>query len=48
MRKVLGSGAEATVYFDESSNSNVVDKERSKKSYRHEDIDAVHNIWIEE
>ncbi len=36
MRKVLGSGAEATVYRD----GNVVDKERSKKNYRIEDIDA--------
>jgi len=34
-RKVLGSGAEATVYLDD----NIVDKERSKKNYRHEDID---------
>ena len=34
-RKILGSGAEATVYLDD----NIVDKERSKKGYRHEDID---------
>jgi len=36
MRKLLGSGAEATVYLDDGK----VDKERSKKSYRHEDIDS--------
>jgi Kae1-associated kinase Bud32 len=43
MRKVLGSGAEATAYLDVDSKTkmNVVDKERSKKNYRHEDIDAV-------
>ncbi|MGV8172409.1 MAG: KEOPS complex kinase/ATPase Bud32 [Candidatus Woesearchaeota archaeon] len=37
MRKVLGSGAEATIYLDDGK----VDKERSKKNYRHEDIDSV-------
>jgi Kae1-associated kinase Bud32 len=37
MRKVLGSGAEATIYLD----GKIVDKERSRKSYRHEDIDTV-------
>jgi len=37
MRKILGSGAEATIYLDGAS----VDKERSKKSYRHEDIDSM-------
>lgn len=37
MRKMLGSGAEATVYLSDDA----VDKERSRKSYRHEDIDAV-------
>jgi Kae1-associated kinase Bud32 len=36
MRKVLSAGAEATVYLD----GNIVDKERSKKNYRHEDIDS--------
>jgi Kae1-associated kinase Bud32 len=41
MRKVLGSGAEATIYIDDSSNRRVVDKERSRKNYRHEDIDSV-------
>jgi Kae1-associated kinase Bud32 len=41
MRKVLGSGAEATVYLDDNSGKDVVDKERSKKNYRHEDIDVV-------
>jgi len=40
MRKVLGSGAEATIYLNESSSEKTVDKERSKKNYRHEDIDA--------
>jgi len=42
MRKVLGAGAEATVYLNDSSNdkSKTVDKERSKKNYRHEDIDS--------
>jgi Kae1-associated kinase Bud32 len=42
MRKILGSGAEATAYLDVDSRSkkNIVDKERSKKNYRHEDIDA--------
>jgi Kae1-associated kinase Bud32 len=42
MRKVLGAGAEATVYLDDSSNGTgkTVDKERSKKNYRHEDIDS--------
>jgi len=37
MRQVLGTGAEATVYLD----NNAVDKERSKKNYRNEDIDTV-------
>jgi Kae1-associated kinase Bud32 len=37
MRKVLGAGAEATIYLDGKS----VDKERSRKNYRHEDIDSV-------
>jgi Kae1-associated kinase Bud32 len=37
MRQVLGSGAEATVYLD----NNIVSKERSKKNYRHNDIDLV-------
>jgi len=45
MRKVLGAGAEATVYLDDNINKSYsrksVDKERSRKSYRHEDIDAV-------
>lgn len=41
MRKVLGAGAEATVYLDGSSGKDVIDKERSKKNYRHEDIDSV-------
>jgi Kae1-associated kinase Bud32 len=41
MRKVLGAGAEATIYLDGSSGKNIVDKERSRKSYRHEDIDSV-------
>jgi Kae1-associated kinase Bud32 len=46
MRKVLGSGAEATVYLDDDMDnsgkfSRIVDKERSKKNYRHEDIDAL-------
>lgn len=35
MREILGSGAEATVYLDDS----IVNKERSKKNYRHEVID---------
>ncbi len=38
MRKILGSGAEATIYLN--TNNNVVDKERSKKEYRHEVIDS--------
>ncbi len=37
MRKILGAGAEATVYLDDNS----VYKERSVKNYRHEDIDSV-------
>jgi Kae1-associated kinase Bud32 len=37
MRKVLGAGAEATIYLD----GKIVDKERSKKNYRHEDIDSM-------
>jgi len=41
MRKILGAGAEATVYLDDSSGRSLVDKERSRKSYRHEDIDSV-------
>jgi N6-L-threonylcarbamoyladenine synthase/protein kinase Bud32 len=44
MRKVLGTGAEATVYLNEaldSTGGKTVDKERSKKSYRHEEIDAM-------
>jgi len=42
MRKVLGSGAEAIVYLDDSSDDTgkSVDKERVKKNYRHEDIDS--------
>jgi len=41
MRKVLGSGAEATVYLDDDSSGShkIVDKERLKKNYRHPDID---------
>jgi TP53 regulating kinase and related kinases len=35
-RKILGSGAEATVYLE----GKTVNKERSRKSYRHEDIDS--------
>lgn len=35
MRKILGSGAEATVYLDDTT----VIKERSKKNYRHVVID---------
>ena len=35
-RKILGKGAEATVYL----NGKTVDKQRLKKSYRHEDIDS--------
>jgi len=44
MRKILGFGAEATVYIDDNSNGKsgiVVDKERLKKNYRHESIDFV-------
>jgi len=37
MRKILGAGAEATVYLDDNS----VYKERSVKNYSHEDIDSV-------
>jgi Kae1-associated kinase Bud32 len=47
MRKILGQGAEATVYLDyennsgkDHSNNMKVEKERSKKSYRHEFIDS--------
>lgn len=40
MRKVLGTGAEAIVYLDDTKGM-AVDKERSKKSYRHEDIDSM-------
>jgi len=40
MRKVLGSGAEATVYLNDISSENIVNKERSRKEYRHEDIDT--------
>jgi Kae1-associated kinase Bud32 len=47
MRKVLGSGAEATVYMDDnftdntSKSNKIVDKERSKKNYRHDAIDSM-------
>jgi TP53 regulating kinase and related kinases len=43
-RKILGSGAEATVYLDGAetkSDTKSVCKERTRKSYRHEDIDLV-------
>jgi Kae1-associated kinase Bud32 len=39
MRKVLSSGAEATIYIDGANKSQTVDKERSKKNYRHNSID---------
>ena len=40
MHKILGAGAEATVYLDDI-NGKSVDKERSRKNYRHEAIDSV-------
>jgi TP53 regulating kinase-like protein len=39
MRKILGAGAEAVVYLDDSKDNSIVIKERSKKNYRHEAID---------
>jgi len=39
MRKILGAGAEATVYLDDFKDNSIVVKERLKKNYRHEAID---------